>query len=44
MNTHRQFHDPQWKHAIDTMDKLSLKLPWANRFRHPYYFSFKRNF
>ena len=44
MNSPRQFHDPQWKHAIDAMDKLSLKLPWANRLRHPYYFSFKRNF
>ncbi len=44
MNSHRQFHDPQWKHAIDAMDKLSLKLPWAKRLRHPYYFSFKRNF
>ncbi len=44
MNSHRQFHDPQWKHAIEAMDKLSLKLPWAKRLRHPYYFSFKRNF
>lgn len=40
----RKFNDPQWKHTLSTMQQLSAKLPWANRLRHPYYFSFKRNF
>jgi hypothetical protein len=42
-NTERKFNDPLWLHTINTMQQLTAKLPWANRLRHPYYFSFKRN-
>ncbi|MEN9523264.1 MAG: hypothetical protein RL065_1641, partial [Bacteroidota bacterium] len=40
----RKFNDPLWGETIITMQRLSAKLPWANRLRHPYYFAFKRNF